>query len=198
MNSGIRQADRNMLHALKPLAPLIAGLSLSGLCAAPAKALWLYVGSWEVGDPAAPIWSENSPSGPLAYTGQEAAALLFGGSAADYAISTLGSDPATIDHQAWYSVWGGPGKLGTEDYSNKYQGLYYGPISGGAGTASAFVRDWCGSQIRAGLCGSNFAFRFVNPPVPAPAPLPVLGVSSALIVSRSLRKRFHRKPTLQK
>lgn len=67
---------------------------------------FVYVGSWNVPNGEAPRWTDDPPNGPLAYTGQEAAALLFGGSAGDYAISTAGSDVALIDNQAWYDVIG--------------------------------------------------------------------------------------------
>jgi PEP-CTERM motif len=37
---------------------------------------------------------------------REAAALLFGGSASDYVISTAGSDPSQINDLTWVSIWG--------------------------------------------------------------------------------------------
>ncbi|MDI1281848.1 autotransporter-associated beta strand repeat-containing protein, partial [Brevundimonas sp.] len=60
-----------------------------------------YVGSWDV--TSGPHWSTNPPT----YTGQDAAALLFGGSAADYRISTAGADIAAITDTAWYNRYGG-------------------------------------------------------------------------------------------
>jgi hypothetical protein len=47
-----------------------------------------------------PFWTSSPPEGPLAYTGKEAAALLFGGSASDYVISTAGTDVGSINHSA--------------------------------------------------------------------------------------------------
>lgn len=61
-----------------------------------------YVGSFRVQD--GPYFEDNPP----VYSAQEAAALLFGGQPADYAISINPSttDPTTITHTAYYSTWG--------------------------------------------------------------------------------------------
>jgi hypothetical protein len=59
-----------------------------------------FIGSWEVDD--GPNWTTV----PTAYSGLTAAALLFGGSAADYFISTVDTDPANINHLSWVSTWG--------------------------------------------------------------------------------------------
>lgn len=156
--------------------------------AAPANALtFTYVGSWLVGDPGAPSWSDSafSPNGPPAYTGQEAAALLFGGIPSDYAISTVSNDPNFINNSAWYSVWGGgaPSAPFAENYFSKYLGQFYGPQDNGTGTASAYVKDWC----FIGNCGTNYAFRST---AAVPGPLPLLGVAAAFGYSRGLRRRL--------
>ena len=130
-----------------------------------------YIGSWDVSD--GPSWT----TGPVAYTGQEAAALLFGGDASDYAISTLGIDSSLINHKAWYDVIGVGGNLFAEDYFSKYLGLYYGPTSGYnccgpsyalINAASAYVSDNTSGLV-------NYAFRIVND-VPEPASVALLGV----------------------
>jgi hypothetical protein len=144
------------------------------------------VGSWEVGQSGAPSWTANPPNGPLAYTGQEAAALLFGGNASDYRISTISSLIADINDSAWYSVWGGPGQIFADDYISKYLGQYYGPQSGGPGTASAYVMDWC---FQGSNCDKNYAFRVDAQSVPGP--LPILGIGAAFGFSRKLRKRIN-------
>lgn len=60
-----------------------------------------YVGSFNVQD--GPHWETNPP----VYSALEAAALIFGGNPADYAVSILDSlDPATITHTAYYDGWG--------------------------------------------------------------------------------------------
>jgi hypothetical protein len=140
--------------------------------AAAANAGVTFVGSWEVDQ--GPEWSGSPPNGPLAYTGQEAAALLFGGSASDYVISTVDNLVADINDEAWYSVIGvGGGSQFAQDYSNKYLGQYYGPTytfncCGAAyqniNAASSYVNDNAtGSDF------TNFAFRVDGGAVPEPA-----------------------------
>ncbi len=60
-----------------------------------------FIGSWQVDS--GPNWSTQ----PTAYSGLTAAALIFGGSASDYFISSVDSNSANIDHLAWVSTWGG-------------------------------------------------------------------------------------------
>jgi len=171
-------------------AVLLTAVTSVGFAAHPAHALtYTYAGSWQVGDPGAPSWPDNYPFGPIAYTGQEVAALLFGGAPSEYSISTVSNDPGDINHSAWYSVWGGPGTIFAEDYSNKYLGQYYGPPSGGDGTASAYVADWCGPAFP-GNCGINYAFR-APAQQPVPGPLPIMGVGAAFGISRQLRRRIN-------
>ena len=65
-----------------------------------ANAALMFVGYWDVADTNAPIWSDTPPDGPLAYTGQEAAAFLFGGSASEYSISTVDETVVNINNMA--------------------------------------------------------------------------------------------------
>lgn len=131
---------------------------------AAAKAVPVYVGSWEVSNDQAPLYySDDDPvNGPLAYTAQEAAALLFGGVASDYYISTISANVADINHQGWYDVIGLGGMQFSEDYFNKYLGAYYGPTDGYDdgnlldNAASAFVQD---NLSDGGYV--NYAFRIV-------------------------------------
>lgn len=124
------------------------------------KATPVYVGSWSVYHPDAPAWAGSPPNGPLAYTAQEAAALLFGGVASDYYISNVSDQVADINNMAWYDVIGYGLLEASESYDNKYLGLYYGPTSGyfdgnnADNAASAFVRD-----NLSGFDGLNYAFR---------------------------------------
>jgi hypothetical protein len=148
-----------------------------------ANAGLIYVGQWEVDD--GPSWGSE----PLANTGQEVAALLFGGIASDYAISTLGVDALTIDNMAWYSVLGLDGGLKfAENYvtlgSTQLTGYYY---SGGAfnsgdanEAASAYVDD--------NAIGSRYTnYAFVST-VPSPATLALFGIGLACLGwSRSIR-----------
>jgi len=151
------------LGDFKPILGMIAMKKLSifalaaGLLAAPAMAGPVFVGSWTVDQ--GPYWGDVPP----AYTGQEAAALLFGGSASDYAISTVDALVADIDHQAWVSTWGGAcgggfpcGTQVGESWKIATAGLYANP-----GDTSAYVWDWAqGEQFR------NYAFR-ISAPEPA-------------------------------
>ncbi|CAM5792671.1 IPTL-CTERM sorting domain-containing protein [Ottowia pentelensis] len=126
-----------------------------------------YVGSFHVQD--GPAWGTNPP----VYSGQEAAALLFGGSASDYAISINPSttNPGTITHTAYYSTWGTgcavfPETARIDDAPPGYA------VPGGAGTArSAYVADWCNSGQ------TNYVWRLA--PV-APVSVPTLGQWSLL------------------
>lgn len=134
---------------------------------APANATtYTYAGSWLVDQ--GPYWSTSFPNGPLAYTGQEAAALLFGGAASHYVVSTVDNDPAHINFSAWYSIIGySGGHILADDYSNKYLGQYYGPPIGYPfgdpnAPASAYISDNAlGSEFR------NFAFIASGIPEPA-------------------------------
>ncbi len=141
-----------------------------------ATAAPIFVGSWQVDQ--GPGWNSN----PLAYTAQEAAALLFGGSPSDYAISTAGSDASLINNLGWYSVLGiSNGHEFAEDYTVKLAGgLYYDgaeyddTIEGNP--ASAYIND---NAIGAEY--TNYAFRItdiVDPiDTPAPGALGLLGLS---------------------
>jgi hypothetical protein len=149
-------------------------LLVTTLFMSPAQAGLIFVGSWYVYNDAAPTWSSAPPNGPTAYTGQEAAALLFGGSAADYSISTVDNSVANINNMSWYDIIGTGGNIFAENYSSKYLGQYYGPTSGYTpgdlgNAASAFIRD--------NLSGENaINYAFINdaPSVPEPAILSLL------------------------
>ena len=155
-----------------------------------ANAATTFVGSWDVYNAAAPQWAGSPPNGPLAYTAQEAAALLYGGVASDYVISTVDASVANINNMGWYDVIGFGGKQFAQSYSSKYLGLYYGPTSGYAcgaactidtNAASAFVRDNLSGQNRI-----NFAFRIDAVPEPATWALMITGFG---LVGATLRRR---------
>ena len=94
---------------------------------------------------------------PPAYSGDTAAALLFGAAPAGehWVTSTVDSNPADINYQAWVSTWagacGGNFPCGTtvqDWYVKSTGGLYENP-----GDTSAYVHDWAiGSQY------TNYAF----------------------------------------
>lgn len=145
---------------------------------------YTFVGSWSVHNPDAPVWWGSPPDGPLAYTGQEAAALLFGGTAANYVISTIDSSVANINFMANYDVIGFGGAVFAQDYFSKYLGQYYGPTSGfdfgnSNNAASAFVRDNF-------VTATNYAFRVGGVPEPESWALMVIGFG---VVGASMRRR---------
>jgi hypothetical protein len=125
-------------------------------------ATFQFVGSFVVDN--GPDWTTNPP----VYTGQQAAALLFGGTAADYAISTNSNttNPATITHTAWYDGWGEPCTEFAENFSlDTAPPGYRDP--GGLGTSwSAYVSDH-------GCTQTNYVWRQFGA---AAAPVPTLDV----------------------
>jgi hypothetical protein len=88
---------------------------------ATANAAYVYVGKWAVAD--GPLWSGN-PS-PQSLSGREAAALIFGGSASNYAISTLGSDVANINFKSFLDGYGDIQYL-TNAQSQDFKGIQRG------------------------------------------------------------------------
>jgi hypothetical protein len=137
-----------------------------------------YLGSWDVGQ--GPSWGSK----PLAYTGQQAAALLYAGITGDkdpthYAISTINSTVVGINYSAWYSILGYGAEIFAQNYtatnSTQAAGYYYSGASyrytkGDA--ASAFVADNASGKI-------NYAFYIgaqQAAAVPEPTSLALLGL----------------------
>ena len=77
----------------------VAAVSLFGATMASAVT-YTYVGYWTLGD--GPGWDTSPP----VYSGVETAALLFGGSASNYVISTVDANPANINFSTWLDGWG--------------------------------------------------------------------------------------------
>ena len=120
------------------------------VAAASASAVPVFVGSWAVDS--GPSWTTV----PAAYTGQDAAAFLFGGVATDYAISSVDAMIGNIDNMAWVSTWGGAcsgsfpcGTTVAEGFKVSSGGLY-----ATVGDTSAYVRDWA-----IGTAYTNYAFK---------------------------------------
>ena len=140
---------------------------------------YTFVGSWQVDD--GPFWRDE----PLAYSGQEAAALLFGGNPSNYVISTLGALVEDIDFNAWYSILGVAGgfRLPHDLDQALPGGLYYDGndyvIGLMTNPASAFVWDNAGGPEY-----TNYAFRISEVPLPATAFLLLAGLGGLALLRR--------------
>ena len=143
-------------------------------------ATYVYVGSWNVYS--GPEWGKAPP----AYTAQEAAALLFGGAASDYAVS-LTADITGVTHTAWYDQIGIGGGVFSESYNAKAAGGLYAWGPGGfgdKGAASAYVRD----NLTVGHA-INYAFRISAVPEPATWAMMIIGFGAVGSMVRTSRRR---------
>ena len=154
-----------------------------GVLSGAANALPIFVGSWAVDQ--GPSWMDL----PDDYTGQEAAALLFGGSPGNYVISTVDDNPLHIDYLSWVSTWGAPGfSKSDHNYKIDTDGKYQLD-----GNTSAYVSNagFFGDVVSLdGIVGDvvqrgpvNFAFR-----VPEPASSALMLAGCAVYRLRSRRR----------
>ena len=121
---------------------LLAGACILGMTSAAAHATtYTYVGSWVLG--VGPDWNTNPP----VYSGVQTAALLFGGSASDYVISTNGTDPNQINASTWLDGWGdsvtyaSSGTPASDTYSLAPDGGGYATDGTQGSSYSAYVND---------------------------------------------------------
>jgi hypothetical protein len=152
---------------MKSIRHLITAVLLGA--SAMASATPIFVGQWN-------LYSEQywMTDTPLTLTGQEAAARLFGGSASDYLISTIGPDVASINNMAWYDIYAFSNKLGqyAQDYKSDRNG---NGLYDGWNDSSAMVQDhpYLGDGPYPYV---NYAFRLQDDsPVPEPFTVGLMG-----------------------
>lgn len=129
---------------------ILSALALGGTAmAGAANAATVYVGSFQVDQGA--NWTTN----PTVYSAAEAAALLFGGVAANYDISTAGNSVSAINNLGWYSTWGiGGGQQYNENFKVDLGAPGYNAPGGSNTAVSAYVDD---NAI--GSTYTNYVFR---------------------------------------
>jgi PEP-CTERM motif len=140
-------------------------------------ATYTYVGKWRPMD--GPRWTTN----PLAYSGVGAAAMLFGGSASDYAISTIDENPLNIDFKAHYEMIGIGSFVFAHDFfrgtegTTRYQDVYVFDVD--IDTVSTFVDDFSNGNY-------NYAFKVAGVPEPQSWAMLIAGFG---LVGATLRRR---------
>lgn len=160
------------MNAYKLAASVLLAVATSAASAAP-----IYVGSWDLYSGVSWITGQ-APT----YTGQQAAAALFGGLATDYAISTDGEDVSDINFSAWYDGYAVGPHIAAQDFhiDTGTLGVY-----DSVGDSSAMIMDNAGGE---GLM--NYAFRVSAASVPEPMPMALMGLGlAALAFTRRPRRK---------
>ncbi len=182
-----------MTRTMKSLLAMAGSAALAAGLASPAAAVtYTYVGSWAVAD--GPIWTAATT---IPLSAQQAAAQLFGGSAGDYAISTVGNNINTINFSAFVDGYDDPSHL-LDPVAQDFVGVFGANYSAGAGNYSAYVFDHaCGRFYCAaggGESAINYAFRVTDGPatggVPEPDSWALLIAGFGLVGAASRRRRM--------
>jgi hypothetical protein len=170
---------------------IIGGLLAFAASVSTAQAVvYTYVGKWAVAD--GPLWS-----GPLlpginpSLSGRETAALLFGGTFSNYAISTLGNDPNTVNFKTFLDGYADIQYL-TNAQSQDFVGNVGGTYASGFGNYSAYVFDHaCGIHYcdnGGGDRAINYAFLASGVPEPSTWAMMLIGFAGLGYATR--RKRL--------
>lgn len=160
---------------------LAAAAATLALSAGAAHAVtYAFVGSWLIGD-GPPAF----PAAPAVLSGVETAALLFGGTAADYVISSVDSSVANIDFMARVDGFGPSSNFNAivaQDFKADVGAAGYGQI----GDVSAYVKDHAPAGVD---IGRNYAFR-VSGAVPEPGAwgLMIVGFAASGVLLRRRRR----------
>jgi PEP-CTERM motif len=151
---------------------MLAGGLLAAMCfvSTAQAAVYTYVGSWAVAD--GPLWSgPDAPGIAPSLSARQAAAFLFGGVYTDYAISTNGSNPNTVNLSAHLDGYADTQYI-TGVAGQDFVGIVGANYQSGPGNYSAYVFDHaCGIHYcdnGGGDQAFNYAFKISNA-VPEPA-----------------------------
>jgi hypothetical protein len=127
---------KNMFRPLTALIAVVSVIALTTVAVKPATAAPTFLGSFAVND--GPSWTLNPP----VYSGQDAAALLFGGLPTDYLISVDSSlDPTTITGTAHYDGWAESDTIFAQNFKLDTGGAGYNSAPGVGSAWSAYVND---------------------------------------------------------
>jgi hypothetical protein len=174
----------NLVHLVALLAVLIAS-------AGQVQAAVIFIGQFDVGD--GPTWS----NGPQVLSARETAALLFGGSFTDYAISTNPNtiDPLTVNHMAWVDGFADESYLFPNTPASEDFKIDVGPVGYSAGDFSAYVFDHdysgFGPYEPGNTTGNNvnYVWRYdTGAAVPEPTSMAIFGLGALAMAYRTRRK----------
>lgn len=132
-------------------------------------------------NPAANWWDN-----PIVYSGVEAAAYLFGGTAAGYRLSTVFGLTAP-NGLAWYDGWGDhDGQQFADTYKLDSTGLGY---NGCAKAGTDCMYSSYSAYVNDGFSATNYVYREVVAPVPEPETYAMLLAGLGLVAGAVARRR---------
>ena len=160
------------------------------------QAAVIFVGQFDVGD--GPLWTTE----PQVLSARETAALLFGGSFTDYAISTNPNtiDPLTVNNMAWVDGWGNTSYLSPNTPASEDFKLDVGPVGYTPGDFSAYVFDHDSSNSGPYAPGNttgnnvNYVWRYeTGAAVPEPSSIVIFGIGAYVAGIGAVRRRRREK-----